>query len=41
MNTTTTDNSGALCSGRRITRSIMTPTANENSIVTGSAIQNE
>ncbi len=40
MNTTTTDRTGALCSGRRITRSMTTPSRNENSTTAGSAIQN-
>ena len=39
MNTTTTDSTGALCSGRRIMRSMPTPIRNENSATSGSAIQ--
>ena len=40
MNTTTIESTGALCSGRRITRSIATPRRKENSTTTGRAIQN-
>ena len=39
MNTTTIDSTGALCSGRRMTRSMPTPMTNETSATTGSAIQ--
>ena len=39
MNTTTTERTGALCSGRRITRSMLTPIRNENSATAGRAIQ--
>ena len=40
MNTTTTDRTGAWCSGRRITRSMPTPIRNEKSATSGSATQN-
>ena len=40
MNTTTTESTGALCSGRRTTRSIPTPSTKETSTTAGSAIQN-
>ena len=39
MNTTTTDRTGAWCSGRKITRSTATPIRNENSATKGNATQ--
>ena len=39
MNTTTIDSTGALCSGRRIVRSMTTPMTKDSTITTGSAIQ--
>jgi hypothetical protein len=40
MNTTTIERTGALCSGLNITRSMTTPSTNENSTTAGRAIQN-
>jgi len=39
MKTTTIDRTGALCSGLRITRSMMTPSTNENATATMKATQ--
>ena len=39
MNTTTIERSGALCSGRRMIRSMPTPMTKDSTITSGSAIQ--